>query len=351
MLMIGNAFAEELLTSARSPLLELLPKPSMPAQPAPVIAAQAIDVQCHLSGYRLHPALTDATLHLSAAALPAASTSSAKGGTTRVPSGLAAILVTPLGSCAAIFPVAQPQAPAADGSVLCSYRMASAQGSCLQLCDLLAKELAPMPAAQRGESAALDSVPESELLYETQWQAATSSLAGPSHSADALFALGEAVPGDSPTGVPLKGYMGKRREQEGLAGRFLALPAKSAKVTAQLGAAERGNAIGVVSRMLQLWQVTAPRLAGGALHLITPGVGQSAAGSGEGGVAAAALAALMRVAAAENPSVSITGSEQAVALPAHSQKVSKNLFCNSLLLTCDERILPQEHMRSLLSFG
>ena len=96
--------------------------------------------------------------------------------------------------------------------------------------------------------------------------------------------------------------------------------------------------------MLQLWQETARRLTGGALHLITPGVAQSAAGSGEGGVAAAALAALMRVAAAENPSVSITGSEQAVALPAHSQKVSKNLFCNSLLLTCNERILPQEHM-------
>ena len=331
--------AGETLTSTRSPLIELLPQLSTPvAQPPAVIAAQAIDAQRHLSGYRLHPALTDATLHLSAAALPAAGDGPAKG-PTRVPSGLAAILVSPLHGCTTAFPVAQPQPPSADGSVLCSYRMASSQGCSLQLCNLLAKELAAAPvAAPVRESAALDGVPEAELLYETQWQAVGSSTAGPLQSADAVFALGEAVPRDSPTGIPIMGYMGKRRELDGSSGSFSDLPARSARVTAQLRAAQGGNVVGTVSRMLQLWQKAAPRLAGGALHLITPGAAHSAAGTPEGGVAAAALAALMRVAAAENPGVSITGSEQALALPAHAHKV-RILLCKPLTMTGASRAI------------
>lgn len=310
-----------------SPLAIILPRISVAAQPAAVIAAQEVAPQRHMSGYRLHPALTDATLHLSAAALPIAT--DAKAGPTRVPSGLAAIQAHPLQKGAAtVHPAAQPRPPMSDGSVLCNYSMSSAHGCSLQLVDLLAKELGPMPASSQpsdatSTAAVAQDLPESELLYETQWQAVGSFQADAAPNADVLFALEGISPGAGSAGLPTAAYSSKRTKQLGSYGsRFPALPARSARVTAQLGGRGGGNAIAAVTRMLQLWQQAAPCLAGGALHLIAPGTTDSAGGNGQGAAAAAAaVAALLRVAAAENPSVSVTGSELALATPALGQKV------------------------------
>ena len=325
----GDRGAGERPVRARAPLLELLSRAEVPAQPGAVIAVHEVSAQRHLPGYQLHPALTDAMLHLSAAALPTVHDSASKG-PTRVPSGLEALLVTPLHGAGQIFPVAQPQAPSQDGSVLCSYRMASAHGCSLQLCDLLAKELAPMPVVEKASQAAVEEVPESELLYETQWQAVGSlPVDTVAHSADAVFALGEA---DSVVGVPTAAYSSKRQGAAGADDCFAAIPASSATVSATLGASQADNAAAAVTRMLQLWQQAAPKLSGGSLHLTVPLATESLARGGGSDVAAAALQALVRVAAAENPGMSVSASQQALALPVHSQKVRMALLLHPMLI-------------------
>lgn len=345
-LICGDHFAGQQPVRARAPLLELLPQKILAAQPGAVIAAHEVSAQHHLPGYWLHPALTDATLHLSAAALPTAHDSASKG-PTRVPSGLEALVVTPLRGAGQAFPVAQPQVPSQDGSVLCSYRMASAQGCALQLCDLLAKELAPMP-VDKASQAPVEEVPESELLYEMQWQAVGISPADEmADSADAVFSLGEEVSVDSPVGVPTAAYSSKKQGAEDADECFSAIPARSAKVTAKLGASQADNAAAAVSRMLQLWQQAAPRLSGGSLHLSVPLVTESLARGCRSDVAAAALQALVRVAAAEYPGTSVTASQHALALPAHSQKVRMAMTHLLFMPKCACDVTPSEtYLRS-----
>ncbi len=292
------------------------------AQPA-VLATSPVSAQQHLSGYRLHPALMDATLHLSAAALPA---SGAKSGVTRIPAGLAAVMSVPLGAlCRHVCPLAQPSAPVADGSVLCEYKLLAEGAGCpLQLSGLLAKEAGPMPAAGSAAAGAAkaeeEAIPESELLYETQWQA-VSSLGGaavPSADVQSNFALGRPARRTAMQGHVLTS--GKALSP------FPALPARPARVKARFssGSAQE-NASSAVTRMLELWQRAAPDLAGGALALAT----QGAAGRGDGSIArpgsgpgaGAPRWALARVAASENPSVAVSGLDTDPAAPTRAAPV------------------------------
>ena len=285
-----------------------------------------------MSGYRLHPALLDAMLHLSAAALPpAAADGAAKPGATRIPAGLASVLSERVAArCQSLFPLAQPGAPAAGSAVLCNYKLlAAGAGPCpLQLDGLLAKEAGPGLAARAPVSTAAradEDVPASELLYEAQWQA-VSSLAAPGASPatgrDSVFALGR--PGRS-TG--LTGHMLCSSGGQSPALAFPALPAKAAKITAHLsGHASEDAAAAAVTHMLELWQRAEPNLAGGALTLATLGSsgrgGDAMAGPGRGAAVGAALWALARVAASENPGVAVSGLDTDPAVPLATAAVS-----------------------------
>jgi hypothetical protein len=268
-----------------------------------------VDVQAHVQGYNLHPAVMDATLHLSMAALKPGSRI-----TTRVPAGLAALRVHPMPNCQAATSIAHPQAPAADDSVQCSYRLLAEQHSCLELADLVARDVGPLPAAAQ-PAATADEIPEAELLYETQWQAVaaaqhTQGIAD-SSAADLVAALAGA-------------HANKRTAQHtptiaqsvvaANADVPVAVPTTSARVLAVLGQPAGSSplqASHAVTRLLQLWQQCARRLAGGSMQLVTCGGDasmSSACRSGGGGrESASGLWALMRVAAAENPTAVISG--------------------------------------------
>ena len=302
------------------------------APPAPVTATVAVSAQVHLSGYRLHPALLDATLHLSAAALPPAGNGPAKTGGTLVPAGLGAILTSRLpAGCPRVAPIAQPSAPdEADGSALCSYQLLLPGAGCaLDLCNLLAKQLMPVAAVPPQQAAAVEDVLASELLYETQWEAvhAERRTGSPLLEAGSTFELGRPARGSARRDHRLRGGGAASR-----AGEFPALRGKPAALTASFcggGSAPylAGSAAGAAARMLELWQRAAPDLAGGSLLLATYGVAnqEQSAGAGRGGdgsaAAGAALWALARVIASENPSVAVSGVDRAPACSAHHAQV------------------------------
>ena len=78
--------------------------------------------------------------------------------------------------------------------------------------------------------------------------------------------------------------------------------------------------------MLELWQRAAPDLAGGSLALATRGAvsqehSAGAGRSGKGGAAGAALWALARVIASENPSVAVSGVDRAPACSTRHAQV------------------------------
>ena len=309
-----------------------MPRDLAAAPPPAVVAMVLVSAQAHLSGYRLHPALLDATLHLSAAALPPAGSTPATTGATLVPAGLGAILATRLASgCQCIAPVAEPRAPEADGSTLCSYKLLPGAGCALDLCDLLAKKLpaaAAVVSPAAHQTAPAEDVPASELLYETLWEAvhAEHQAGSPLGGTGSVFELGRPARGSARAGHRLcSGSTASSR-----AAAFPALRQKPAALTASFsGSRPEAPAAGAATRMLELWQRAAPDLAsGGALALATQGAvaqehcaGAWPIGTGNGAAAGAALWALARVIASENPSVAVSGVDGALACSAHHAQV------------------------------
>lgn len=298
------------------------------------MVSSTINAQQHLSGYLLHPTVMDATLHLSMAALSPSKAGSAEA-VTRVPAGLAALLVAPMRSCHTAFPLAAPQPAVANGSVLCSYRLlADAQGACLELADLVAKEVKALPAAKADMvQSASDAIPEAELLYETQWQAVSAAEHGLAQPAagDLVAAISRSTRLARPAGRRAGRY-GRYAELDGTTDFSGALPSKAARVMAVMEPKASMPASKAVARLLQLWQQSAAHLPGGAMHLVTasmsePGLARSASSGCD--VSAAAMWALMRVAAAEIPGVAIGGT----ALSATSSLIKVRM---------EERLLHQQ---------
>ena len=256
----------------------------------------------HASGFCMHPAILDASLHLSAAAIPNGSSEVA---VTRVPVSISALAITASKHGDAPIPLAQPSEPQQDGSVLCQNKLLAGSKCSVQVCDLLAKQAGPLPSALTTSVAEADDVPVSELLYEMQWQ--TISVA--SHNLGTQqprFALTRPPAGigresfaaaygrAAPSKVSLLG------SSDAHSGLCAVLNPTSSRRQGPRGA---GVAVQAVSALLELWQTASAQLHGSPVSLLTKAqLGADLAGSNSVDMASsAAVAALMRVAASENP--------------------------------------------------
>lgn len=267
------------------------------------------------SGYFLHPAAADATLHLlAAAAAPTSSaTSAAAQPITRVPTGLGCLVVPQIPVSGTLHPLASPEAklqqPRPDSSLRCSFRLqAAVLGAALayQLCDLVIKEMPatpPQPAATAAASGkhqtALAS--DTEILYEIQWQAANNAAAHETVS--------------SPVGQQLLWRPSSGKSAQIAATATLSKQANVMQLSAEFAisaAASPASAATATMRGLELLQRTAAQLpASSSLQFTTKGAAQllPAAGQQQAGIAAAtgaAVAALAKVAANEYPAAGIS---------------------------------------------
>ena len=287
---------------------------------AMTVAANVTAGSQHGSGYLLHPAVADATLHLSAAA---AQTSSPQR--TRVPTGLTALSVPARAPQGRLTPLATPAPAAADGSIMGSYLLASAAaGAVLQLDGLVIKEMpvsVPARPAAAVEAAAADRTPAAatDILYETVWQA---SEAARVHRSLPSAAAQQSQSTLHPRAVRQDGSVPLDHTE--LSAAQLAVSADG-QLHIDVGTMLRqdpGDAQGLASTVatatmhgIELLRRYLPNSGARAgLHLGTCGA-SSANGTSAGhpsssathAVACAALAALMRVAATENPGLTVRG--------------------------------------------
>jgi len=299
-----------------------LPKHHSVQPDAATVAATVMAGPQHGSGYLMHPAVLDATLHLSAAA---ASTSSPHR--VRVPTSIAALPVPTRAPQGRLTPLATPQTSAADAAITCSFLLAStATGAVLQLAGLVVKE---MPISVPARAAAAPKLPTqagpetgTELLYETVWQVSEAARVQLSSSLPAVQ-----QPALHPQAV-------RRVEGMPLDARELdaALAAVSARSQLHINAAEllrhgltsaQGSASTVANAAMhgiELLRRHLPSASGEAgLQLVTcgasPPTGAMAGHTKQADAAAAsgaALAALMRVVATENPGIRVRGLDRAL---------------------------------------
>ena len=258
----------------------------------------------HLSGYRVHPTILDASLHLSAAAVL---TDTPEAAVTRVPVGISVLSITDLKQGETCIPLAQPSRPEHDGSVLCQYRLLA--GSCsIQVSDVLAKKARPLSSALLHAPGVADMI-MSELLYEKEWQVTTLAsrssvpqqpyfaLTGPIAGVAKkgfVAAYGQVAPNDALLSRTALGCTGLCALLNPFRGRCQGLQAIGAPVQAAIA-------------LLELWQTMSTQCLGKAVSLLTTAHHSTdLAGSNSCDVASAAAAsALMRVAAAENPGIDI----------------------------------------------
>jgi hypothetical protein len=291
-------------------------------QPSTSIAATLNIAASGTSGYFLHPAAADATLHLSAVAAATAdgtSSTSAKP-VTRVPTGLGCLMVPQAPASGTMHPVASPelnrQQPRSDGSLRCSFRLAESVPSAVtafRLCDLVIKEMpaAGLPPsafakAQQQQQQDKPAAASADVLYEIQWQAANAG-----SSTDLI---------SSPAAQQLSWRRATTVTASGKASNLPQLSAP-AKLAVNLGACNLRSpaaAVQATLRGLELLQRTAAQLpASSSLQLATRGAFQPlpAAGRQQDGVAAAAgaaVAALAKVAANEYPKAGVSTVDAAI---------------------------------------
>ena len=292
-------------------------------QPPALTAELTADPQRHCSGYHIHPAVLDATLHLAAAAASAAGSGDAAA-PTRVPVGAAALAGASIGAGeGALFPVALPRAPALDGSTACDYCLAGQSSATANIQGLITRalpaavprqaaagqghalphrrgEAAPAAGSNAAERALQEASAPRNLLYEPQWQAtAPLQLHMPPHAAAVRFNLA--------------GSWRPRQGRLGSGGSSRPLPAKaSLEIRFRAGFRAPALPVGVVlARALEVWQRTAPTLSGGSARLLTGGAlhgaGPQLPQARGSAAASGALWALLRVAASENPGVRVLG--------------------------------------------
>lgn len=243
------------------------------------------------SGYFLHPAAMDSTLHLSAAA--AAAAGGATGQVTRVPTGLSCLLVAQAPVSGGLHPIASPQAasPQPDGSMRCSFKLLAApdEAAAFELRDLIVKE---MPAAQPAVDTTAVSAQnaqqapvEAGVLYEVQWQAANSR--APTELVSSPTAAESALHADFSTA----GWSAPSAAEAAMKG---------------LEFFQKASAAGVAFASLRL-------TTRGAFQPL-PAAGQQQEGAAA--AAGAALAALAKVAANEFPAAGISSMDIGSSAPA-----------------------------------
>jgi hypothetical protein len=302
-----------------------------PPQPSTSMAATLTIAAAGASGYFLHPAAADATLHLSAVAAATASgtSSSPAQPVTRVPTGLGCLMVPQAPACGTLHPIASPEAdlqhPRSDSSLRCSFRLAEpvpSAVSAFRLCDLVIKEMpvaSPQPSAPAGaqqqQRQDAPAAASADVLYEIQWQAANAG------------SLTESTSSPAPEQLSWK-----RAARLKSSGKLPDIPQLSApaKFVANLGGSNRSSSAAAAQATLhglELLQRTAAQLpASSSLQLATRGAFQPlpAAGRQQNGVAAAAgaaIAALAKVAANEYPTAGITTADSA---PSSAQSLVRD---------------------------
>ena len=268
----------------------------------------------HGSGYLMHPAVLDATLHLSAAAASASASQRVC-----VPTSLAALSVPARAPQGRLTPLATPQTTAADAAITCSFLLSStAAGAVLQLAGLLIKEM-PVSVPAR-PTAAVATTPEpqpaTDLLYETVWQVSEAarmlSSSPPAMQQPVVHPRTvryiEGIPPDTSEIDAALTAVSAHSQLQIDAARLLRRGLTSAHGSASTVAIAAMHCIELLRRHLPLAND------GAGLQLVTCGASpptSTMAGHRHEGEAAAesgaALAALMRVAATENPSLRIRG--------------------------------------------
>lgn len=258
-----------------------------------------------LSGFCMHPAVLDATLHLSAAALPMNST---KPSVTRVPAGISSLAISNLKHGDIPVPLAQPSKPQQDGAVLCQYKLLAGSVCSVQLSDLLAKEARPEPSAQPDTSAASAQAATSELMYETQWQVASAASSAPSGNVpqQPCFVLNKPTGGI--VGQHVIAAFGKAASSEvplSEAGQVQ----RGLRVLLGRGPETTKSSVQSVNAMLELWQSMSAQCQGTSVSILSKAhLGSDLARINQADTTStAAVSALMRVAATENPGVSFAG--------------------------------------------
>ena len=119
------------------------------------------------SGYHMHPSLMDATLHLLAAAL---FNRDSKPATTMLPVGMDAIACSGIALKDQALSIAQPSSNYSKQSVLCQYKMFSNQYHIMHIKDLIAREAKTFGNPKHMHTSDKFVVPSSKLLYELHWQ-------------------------------------------------------------------------------------------------------------------------------------------------------------------------------------
>lgn len=317
-----------------------------PPQPSTSIAATLTIAASGASGYFLHPAAADATLHLSAVATATAAgtSSSAAKPVTRVPTGLGCLMVPQAPASGTMHPIASPEAtlqqPRSDGSLRCSFRLAEPVPSAVtafRLYDLIIKEIPtaePQPSAATGaqqqQRQDAPAASPADVLYEIEWQAANAG------------SLTEPV--SSPAARQLSWRRAETLAASGKGPDILQLSAP-AKLVVKVGAYNRSFSAATAQATLhglELLQRTATQLpASSSLQLATRGAFQPlpAAGRQQDGAAAAAgaaVAALAKVAANEYPTAGISTVDAApyspLLLVGDNTKVGTYTGCNHCIL-------------------
>lgn len=340
----GTVATAQDVASAASPAARRWPAAAaLQRQAAPQRNSSASATLCvaasGASAYFLHPAAADATLHLSAAAnTPADSAvSSATKTVTRVPTGLACLVVPQAPVSGPLHPLARPEArlqpPRPDGSLRCSFRLtppAPDATSAFQLCDLVVKEMAaaaPQPAAAAAAPQHQKAAAEpADVLYEIQWQAANSG------------GVQELI--SSPAAQQLL-WQATRKTSAYSQAAGLGPQSVPAALSANFGGrASKLSAAAVEATMqgLELLQRTTSQLpASSSLRLRTRGAFQPlpVAGQQEAAAAAAgaAVAALAKVAANEYPAAGIgsldmaPGASPSVVLDNSTKVIHSSILC------------------------
>ena len=119
------------------------------------------------SGYHMHPSLMDATLHLLAAAL---FHRDSKPATTMLPVGMDAIACSGIALKDQALSIAQPSSNYSQKSVLCQYKMLSNQYHIMHIKDLLAREAKTFGNPKHKHTSDEFVPPSSKFLYELHWQ-------------------------------------------------------------------------------------------------------------------------------------------------------------------------------------
>ena len=254
----------------------------------------------------MHPAILDCLLHLSAAAL---STTTTNPSTTKVPTSISTLTIGEVNCEEELYLVAQPSLPTQNGSVLCQYKLPTSNGCKTQVNDLLVK---PMKHVTVGNVIdATIASPTLYVLYETQLQVAIAATPPSTFIAPQWHALQRPRRGQVRC-QPMAAYV---KTQVGGSPWFQLVDSQNSvnALLEHINTSHKAfNAatlpVQVVNRMLELWQTISAQGHGTRVNLLTEGQLENDLGpTGDADMAcSAALSALMRVAASENPGMTVT---------------------------------------------